>query len=265
MAVTGRSARMQRRLSIEGGNFRGRSVVITRPAGTGAALARRVRALGGTPLLLPGLALRGVADDGAARAALCAALADELLIFTSPAAVRYAAALAPLQTEAVVLAVGQGTALALRRRGVHAPLIPQRQDSEGLLGHPALRDPRGRHIALIGAPGGRGMLREQLVDRGVQLREVHVYRRGLPRLDRRHVEALLRLPASARVLLSSAEALRNLQEMLPLPAWSRLCAATAVVSSERLAVAASEAGFARVVLASSALSADLLKAALRAD
>jgi uroporphyrinogen-III synthase len=249
---------------MQDGNFGGRIVVITRPAGKATALARRVRALGGTPLLLPGLALRGVADDAEARADLRAALGDELLIFTSPAAVRHAAALMPLQTQAVVLAVGQGTAQALSRRGVRAPLAPRRQDSEGLLAHAALREPRGRHIALIGAPGGRGLLREQLVARGAHVREVHVYRRVPPRLDRRHIDAVLDLPASARVLLSSAEALQNLRERLPPPAWRRLCAATAVVSSERLAAAAGDAGFVHIVRASSALSADLLAAALRA-
>ena len=239
--------------------------MITRPVGTATALARRVRACGGVPLLLPGLALRSVSDPAAARAGLRAALADELVIFTSPAAVRHAAALLPLQTTASVLAVGQGTARALRRHGIAAPLAPsRRQDSEGLLEHPALHDLRGRRVALIGAPGGRGLLREQLAARGAQLRELHVYRRVAPRLDRRHVDALLQLPASARVLLSSAEALQNLQQRLPLPAWARLCAATAVVSSERLAAAARVAGFTRTTLAASALSADLLAAALRA-
>ena len=255
---------MQRQPPASSAPFRGRIVVITRPVGTATALARRVRACGGVPLLLPGLALRSVADPAAARAGLRAALADELVIFTSPAAVRHAAALLPLQTTASVLAVGQGTARALRRHGIAAPLTPPRQDSEGLLEHPALHDLRGRRVALIGAPGGRGLLREQLAARGAQLRELHVYRRVAPRLDRRHVDALLQLPASARVLLSSAEALQNLQQRLPPPAWARLCAATAVVSSERLAAAARVAGFTRTTLAASALSADLLAAALRA-
>lgn len=242
-------------------NLHGRIVVITRPAGTAAALARRVRALGGVPLLLPGLALRPAADAAAARDALRLALRDELLVFTSPAAVRYAAALLPLRTAATVLAVGRGTALMLRRHGVAGPLAPRQQDSEGLLEHPALAELRGRRVALIGAPGGRGVLREQLAARGAQLRELHVYRRVPPRLDRRHVDALLRLPTSAQVLLSSAEALHNLQQALPLPAWTRLCAATAVVSSERLATAARSAGFTRIVIAASAFSADLLDAA----
>ncbi len=242
-------------------NLHGRIVVITRPAGTAAALARRVRALGGVPLLLPGLALRPAADAAAARDALHLALCDELLVFTSPAAVRYAAALLPLRTAATVLAVGRGTALALRRHGVAEPLAPRQQDSEGLLEHPALAELHGRRVALIGAPGGRGVLREQLAARGAQLRELHVYRRVPPRLDRRHVDALLRLPTSAQVLLSSAEALHNLQQTLPLPAWTRLCAATAVVSSERLATAARSAGFTHIVIAASAFSADLLDAA----
>jgi uroporphyrinogen-III synthase len=258
MTVSVRGARMQQPSSRKTPDLHGRIVVITRPAGTASALARKVRALGGVPLRLPGMGLRAAPDADAVRASMRAALADELMVFTSPAAVRHAAALLPLRTAACVLAVGQGTAQALRRHGVAAPLAPRRQDSEGLLELPQLQSLRGRRVALIGAPGGRGVLREQLAARGARLRELHVYHRVPPRLDRRHVEALLQLPASARVLLSSAEALHNLQRLLPAPAWARLCAATAVVSSERLAEAARAAGFRRIRVAASAVSADLL-------
>lgn len=243
--------------------LRGRMVVITRPVGTASTLARRVRSLGGTPLLLPGLALRGVAEPAAARAELLKALQDELVIFTSPAAVSHAALLAPLRTAATVLAVGHGTARALRRCGVAAPLVPAQQDSEGLLDLPPLQALAGRRVALVGAAGGRGVLRGQLAARGARLRELHVYRRLPPRLDRRHVEALLQLPATARVLLSSAEALQNLCQLLPAAALARLQAATAVVSSERLAMAARDAGFGRITVADSAVAADLLMAAAR--
>ncbi len=262
MTVAGCGVQMQRQAPRNNQTLHGRTVVITRPAGTASALARRVRVLGGVPLLLPGLALRGAADAAAVRSGLRAALAAELIVFTSPAAVRHAAALSPLQTAATVLAVGQGTARALRRHGIAAPLVPRQQDSEGLLEHPALQDLRDRRVALIGAPGGRGVLREQLAARGARLHELHVYRRVPPRLDRRHVEALLQLPASAQVLLSSAEALHNLQQLLPAAAWARLCAATAVASSERLAAAARAAGFQRIAIAASALSADLLAASM---
>lgn len=243
--------------------MRGRIVVITRPSGTASALARRVRSLGGAPFLLPGLSLRHVVDPVSVRTALLQALQDELIIFTSPAAVNHAAALAPLRTSAQVLAVGQGTARSLRCHGVAAPLTPTQQNSEGLLALPPLQALAGRRVALIGAPGGRGVLRDQLTVRGACLRELHVYQRLPPRLDRRHVEGLLRLQPSALVLLSSAEALQNLCALLPAAALARLQAATAVVSSERLATAARGAGFAHISLAASAVTDDMLRAAAR--
>jgi uroporphyrinogen-III synthase len=254
---------MQSNTSTRGAGLHGRVLVITRPVGAARALVRQVRALGGTPLLLPGLALRGPDDVAAARAALRAGLTDKLVIFTSPAAVRHAAVLTPLHTAAVVLAVGHGTARALRQCGVCGALVPARQDSEGLLDHPVLQDVRDLRVALVGAPGGRGVLRGQFVARGARLREVEVYRRVPPRLDRRHVTALLQLPASARVLLSSHEALQNLCRLLPLPALERLRAATVVASSERMAAAARDAGFTRIALAASALVDDMLAAAAR--
>lgn len=238
----------------------GRAVVITRPAGTGSPMARKVRRMGGLPLLLPGLSLRGV-DGSDVAAALRAALADELLVFTSPAAVRFAARLASLDTRATVLAVGKGTARALGRLGVPALAPAGSQDSEGLLEHPALAGLQGRRVALIGAPGGRGVLRVELAERGAQLREVHVYRRSAPRWQRRQLDAVMQLPADARVLLSSAEALDNLRQGLPADVFAHLRGGVAVASSERIAVAAREAGFARVVIADSALSEHLLAAA----
>ncbi|MHA6206092.1 uroporphyrinogen-III synthase [Dyella soli] len=244
--------------------LRGRTVVITRPAGTGSAMARQVRQRGGIALLLPGLSLRAADDVAGATAALAASLADDVMVFTSPAAVRYAARLTPLRTRAMVLAVGQGTARALHRHGVNAVQAPQlRQDSEGLLGHPALDGLAGKRVALVGAPGGRGLLRSELSARGAQLREVHVYRRLAPRWHRRQLDAALQLPPDARVLLSSAEALACLQDGLPAEAFTRLRHAVAVASSDRLAEAARSAGFAHVEVAASALAADLLAAAAR--
>lgn len=250
--------------TLHDSKLRGRTVVITRPAGTASALAQQVRECGGVPLLLPGLALRAAPDAALATSDLLAALADEVLIFTSPSAARFAARLLPLHTQAAVLAVGEGTAKALLHHHVQA-ITPLQQNSEGVLAHPLLQKIRGKRIAVIGAPGGRGLLSEQLIARRAQVRDVHVYQRVAPRLDRRHTQALLRLPASAVVLLSSAEALQHLSRLLPADALASLCAATAVVSSERLALAARAEGFDRIVQARSALSDDLLEAAANAD
>lgn len=261
MATTGCDAKMQRQLPAGSRDLDNLTVVVTRPAGTAVSMARKIRARGGLPLLLPGLSLRPVLDPAATQSALHKGLAADVLIFSSPAAVRFAAALSPLKTAAMVLAVGQETARALHRHGIRRPMVPARQDSEGLLEHFALGDVQGRRVVLIGAAGGRGLLRDTLLARGAELHELHVYQRVSPRLDRRHVEAVRALPASACVLLSSAEALNHLCRLLPRDALARLQQATAIVSSARLAAAARAAGFMRITEAASALSADMLDAA----
>ena len=252
---------MSAQSSQQGSSLAGCTIVITRPAGTGALLARRVRTLGGTPLLLPGLSLRAMSDVDMARAQWQQAQHDDLLIFTSPAAVRYATALAALDTRAIVIAIGQGTLRALRQCGVEVQAPTTRQDSEGVLALPALQSLQGRRVALITAPEGRGLLQEQLAKRGAMLREVHVYIRAAPRLNRRHIDAVMHLPKASCVLFSSAEAMRHLLTLLPVAAKDRLRLATAIVSSGRIAELARLDGFSRVEIATSAHSDDLLAAA----
>ena len=127
----------------------GVTVVITRPVGYGRALAHRVRVLGGVPVALPGLSLRPVVEIDMVRAELKEALTGSLILFSSPAAVQFAARLAPLRGSAIFAAVGRGTARALRRQGVADPLVPSTtQDAAGLLAHPGLADVRGARVAV---------------------------------------------------------------------------------------------------------------------
>lgn len=241
--------------------LKGTRIAITRPVGTGAAWARRVRALGGTPLLLPGSSLRAASDARAARAALRMALACDVAIFTSPAAVKFALRLDALRSRATPLAPGAGTRAALRRAGRHDAISPAREDSEGILALPPVRDVRGKRVGIIGAAGGRGLLDHELAARGAEVVHAHVYGRAPARLDRRHADALCR---NARkplyVLLSSAEALANIVANLPDGAVRALLRGTAVASSTRLATAARKAGFGRVLRARSAHARDMLEA-----
>lgn len=238
----------------------GARIVITRPAGTATALMRAVRDCGGEPLLLPGSSLRAPADVSAARRGLKAALACDAVIFTSPAAVRFARRLTPLTSRATVIAPGTGTRRALQRAGLAEARTPLREDSEGLLELEVLQHVRGRRIGIVGAGGGRGLLADELTRRGAEVLHAFVYRRVPARLVRGHFDALLRDGPEQRlyVLLSSAEALGNILDALPGDARRALLAGTAVVSSARLAEAAHLAGFASVLPANSARADDML-------
>lgn len=242
----------------------GTRIAITRPAGNAAALARRVRTLGGIPLLLPGSSLRAAPDDAVARRALRDALACDAVIFTSPAAVRFARRLGPLRSRAHVLAPGAGTLRVLRRAGFAHAEAPAREDSEGLLALPVLQRVRGSRVGIVGAAGGRGLLDRELARRGAEVLHAHVYRRLPARLDRRHRDALLRDPRKPPyVLLSSADALAHILASLSADARAALLGGVAVASSARLAAGARRAGFARVLRADSPHGEDMLAAVAR--
>ncbi len=244
--------------------LRGATVAITRPVGTGAAMARRVRALGGSALSLPGSTLHAIEDPRRARATVREALRCDFVIFTSPAAVRFTTKLLPLRTRTRAIAPGAGTAAALNRAGVKEVSVPERADSEGVLALPELQHARGKRVGIVGAPGGRELLQKELAARGARVVIAHVYRRAPARLDRRHFEPLLRSRIALYVPLSSVEALRHLLQTLPQTARRKLLAGTAIASSARLQRAAKDAGFARVLRAASAHDADLIAAIVSA-
>ncbi|MGA8278469.1 MAG: uroporphyrinogen-III synthase [Rhodanobacteraceae bacterium] len=239
----------------------GSTVVVTRPAGQSAAMTARVRALGGAAITLPGSTLRHVDNTEAVRAALRASAAIDDWIFASPAAVRFTFRLLPafrIPRRARVFALGAGTQRALARHAIAAIAPSARQDSEGLLALPELARMRSRRVALVSAPGGRGVIGAELQRRRAQVRHIHVYRRAPPRLTRRHFDALAMASPPLVMLLSSGEALVNLTAALPLNLLLRLRHQALVVSSARLLAAARVHGFENVSRARSAAPRDLL-------
>jgi uroporphyrinogen-III synthase len=236
------------------------TIVLTRPAGESAGLAAAVRRRGGRAIALATTRLLPRPRDAALIAALAGARDCDAVVFVSAPAVRHAlaAGLAPADVRAAV-AVGRATARALATAGIPAITPEGRSDSEGVLDLPLLAG--ARRVALVGAPGGRGMIDGSLRARGVEVIDVHVYVRA-PHTPGPAV--LARLDAAADpllVLLSSSATLAALATTLAGPRWRRLAAATWVVASARIADAARAAGIGRVVVARSALAADLLGAA----
>ncbi len=158
----------------------GATVVVTRPAGTSAALVRRLRDLGARALSIPGLALRPIEPD--ARRLRKAAFED--WIFTSPAAVGFGAVLLPPRRARARLrayAIGEGTARALARHGIVATVPRDRFDSEGLLALREFKRVRGRRIALDRRAGRARSDRTGIAPTRRDVEAIHVYRRVPPR------------------------------------------------------------------------------------
>jgi uroporphyrinogen-III synthase len=245
----------------------GWTVLSLRPRGQHGGLRAAASRQGAHVLALSPFAIAPLADPARQRA-LKQALAANLVVWTSPNAVRAAAALQSLKTHRgqVWLAVGSGTRSALRRAGIDAQ-APSRMDSEGLLAMPELREIRARTVGLVTAPGGRGMLAPTLARRGAQVLRADVYARRAIGFTQRSLAALdAALASPRRVLLavSSQEAFDRLLAERPANRDAAFANIAVVAASQRLADVARDAGFRRIVIAGSAAPSALLRAAASA-
>lgn len=236
-------------------------VISLRPVGAHGAM-RRAAATRGIPVLALSPWRIVARDDAATRATLRTALSADAVVFTSPPAVRAAAALQALRPRPGQpwLAVGAGTAAALRRAGVQEVDTPARMDSEGLLALPALRAVRGQRIGLVTAPGGRGTLAPALTRRGATVVRADVYARVPIAPAPRAIARLRALDTRPWLALSSGEALRHVLSTLPADAADALRRARVVAASARLADLAREAGFRDVRIAADARPKSLVDA-----
>lgn len=237
-------------------------VISLRPVGQHDSM-RRAAALHGARVLALSPWRIVHRDDAATRAALREALDADVVLFTSPAAVRAAAALRRLRRRPgqAWVAVGAGTARVLRRAGVDEVAAPERMDSEGLLALPQLAAVRGRRVALVTAPGGRGLIAPTLAARGAKVLRADVYERVPVAPSPQALARLGRLDAPAFLALGSGEALRRVLEALPPALQAPLRRTRVLAASERLAKLARENGFADVVVASDARPRSLMAAA----
>ena len=240
-------------------------VISLRPLGQHAGLRRAAAVHGARLLALSPLRIEARAD-AATGVALGAALAADVVVFTSPNAVRAANALRPLRARRgqAWLAVGAGTAAALRRAGIARAESPARMDSEGLLALPALQGVRGRTIGLVTAAGGRDRLAPALRAGGALVQRADVYARIAITPSPRALARLRSLDAPLLLVLSSGEALAHLLAAVPDDIRAILRRARVVAASERLASLARAQGFDDIMVAASARPRDLVAAALAA-
>lgn len=234
-------------------------VISLRPLGRHAGVRRAAARFGACVFSLSTLAVEPLA----AGAALKEALACSNVIVTSPSAARTAHAQSPLKWRRRQhwLAVGAGTATALRRCGIKEVCIPEQgADSEALLALPALADVAGQSVGLITAPGGRGLLASALAARGARICVAEVYRRRALTPTASRLRAMAALPSRTALLVSSGEALAGLWTTLTERDRARLVARLCVVSSDRLGQQARTLGFERRVLAADATPNNLMAA-----
>lgn len=239
-------------------------VISLRPQGGHAALRRAAAAQGARLIALSPWRVAARSDDRT-RQALALALSAPRILFTSPNAVRAGAALLPLARESgqAWIAVGSGTAAALRKAGIDGVVFPSRMDSEGLLALPSLQALAGTRVGLVTAPEGRETLLPALRQRGADVLRADVYAREPVALSAQTLRKLRTLDAPAALALSSGGALKRLLDSAPADVLERLRSQLVAAASPRLRELAREAGFAEVELAEGPLPGQLIAAMAR--
>jgi uroporphyrinogen III methyltransferase / synthase len=218
-------------------------VVVTRARPQASELSRRLAALGAEPVELPAIRIEPRIDSDEVRRAVEGIHAYALVCLTSANAVqllfeamaeqgRDARALA----NAVVAAIGPGTAAALRERGVIADVVPARSVAESLVEALAELDVRDKPVLLARAADAREVLPDALRERGAKLDVVSLYETVPEQPD---PDALERAGEADYITFTSASTVRNLVAALDgnLPAGARVVSIGPVTSE-----AAREAG-----------------------
>lgn len=202
-------------------------VAITRPEDRSAGLAALLREAGFEPLLVPAIRRREPASWAALDAALVrlAQGAYDGLLFTSPAAVAFfhgrMRQLGLRAPEVIVGAVGAGTAAALEEVGLHAAIVPEREDGVGLAA--AVIDHLGPAVARMRflqprAAEGRTELAAGLVGAGAAVEVVDTYRTELASAEElAPLAAALERGRVGALVFASPSAVRAVHEALGLP------------------------------------------------
>lgn len=230
----------------------GKTIWITRPTGQAATLITVLESLGARVVQLPMLAIEPLPIDAGIKKTVLDLDNYNLLFFISSNAAALGMALIhdywPQFPEGVeIFAIGPTTAemIGSYDRRVHFP--ESRMSSEALLGMDALADVAGKKALIVRGVGGRELLADALRARGASVDYLELYRRTRPHYRAGELAARLATRPPDAVVVTSAEALANLADLLPAAALAT-GKVPLFVSSDRIAAAAARSGFTRTVV-----------------
>jgi len=238
---------------MSAGPLAGRGIAITRPLEHAPALAGRIRAAGGEPLLFPTIEI--LPPENPEEVYRLVERLDEfhMAVFVSPTAALRADEMVSARRRwpegLRAAAVGEGTAAALRQGGFRDVLSPREgSDSEALAALAELQDLRGRSIVIFRGQGGRDWLRGALEERGAVVEYAECYRRARPAADAGWLLARWQSGGVEAVSITSGEGLANFFAMLGPTGSGYLRATPVFVPHPRIERAARDLGIGQVVV-----------------
>lgn len=223
-------------------SLHGLRILNTRPRDQASQLSKNIRNAGGIAIELPTLEIAATNNNWIK---LLPNLKEvDQAIFISANAVHYCFTQLNQQhiewpSSIHVIAIGQGSAAALHKFGIHISAIPEIPDSEHLLALKTLQQPEKQNVLLFKGEGGRPLIEEQLIQRGANLIILKVYQRVIPQINHQLIQSIWRDDLVDIILLTSEQSLHNLFKLFDKEALDWLRNKKWLMISERLAQIAS--------------------------
>jgi len=224
-------------------------IVITRPAHQADSLIEGIKAAGGDVILFPTLDILAHTLEQEDKELIQQINHYDIIIFISPNAVEHGLtqiqAISTLPSTAQLATIGQSSAKSLfNRLGKQPDIVPTDNfNSEGLLETKALQDVSNKKILIIRGDGGREHLRQTLQQRGATVDYLSVYQRIKPASNNAELEQHLQNNQIAVIVITSAEGLKNLVEMITEKMRKLLLQTPLLLINHRLVAVAKELGF----------------------
>ena len=213
------------------------TILVTRPVSAGQELCQQLKALKISAIHFPAVAIVPLKID--LQAAKNIIYQAEIIIFTSPNAVEYGAALIADNNQAKIVAIGSGTAKALQNKKINVNIVPELFNSESLLVTAVFQEIKNKNIVLIKGQGGRELLSTEVDRRGARLSTIDVYLRNCPQ-QKLNSKILNQIDL---IVVTSCEVLENLLLMTPVELQPQLRDKQLLVTSSRIAKKARDLDF----------------------
>lgn len=216
-------------------------VLITRPRQESQQLAKMVKTLGLSSIIMPAFEFHSttLSKDSISELVQVSENQRPLMVFTSPRSVEYGLAQVPanLVAHAKVASIGASTARCLSEAGIFVAVKPsQGYSSEDLLEAISLgMKPGGSGMKayILTAPGGRRFLQKGLESLGYETKMLMVYGKKQAEIAELSMNEI-GVASKMMVVWTSANAMNALSKRLPSSAWLRICQSEWLVVSERL-------------------------------
>ena len=246
----------------------GCTIVVTRPAGQAGTLIKKLENLGANVVHFPVIAISAEKNQQQALAQARSLYTYDIAIFISRNAAIYGSALVkqsgqwPDNTQ--VAAIGDSTAQQLQELGISTDIVASgTANSENLLSTSAMNSVAGKRILIFRGNGGREKLADTLRERGATVDYLQCYERKRPN---NKSDILTRLWDSNTIhgfILTSAEGLKNLYQMVKKEDIARLNTTPLYVISSTMVELCGKLGYKLTpILMPSARDDDVLQSVL---